>query len=722
MDMYSYESGDDCDAQPNQLSAEYFGPAALIPFPAHQSPSRAAMSTAYMGQRLITINSKAPVVSTGLDDAYCKYTFRIDMERDGTVVAIYYKTPENDIKNAYILFQSSGNNGEFELFIVETEHCSIKTPTFGFTYVFTDLIKRVRPGVMFRKGDVFAHSPSINTELGYEADHSAVTPRTLMVSDPATGEDSIKFCKEALEEYKFHMFATITVNTTTNQVPLNLYGDDEVYKSWPNVGEKVRDDGIIFAVRTVDNVALAPQALGHRALKTPDLIFDTCYNAPPGSEVISVNVLHDDTDPTPFPHAESQLLAYHNIKYAWMKQLYDRCMNYRRDAERGGLRVSFSPELNQLLTYCYAVVYRKQIRSDDNNPSSVVLINKHTKVAPFRIVFTIRHEVVPGRGFKFSDRSGSKGVQGFEIVPRSQMPFDENGRYVDVIVSANSTVNRQNPNRDFEHYIGAVAEKIEQRVISDVTSRMGQVDRSHISKTRALVARMGDEEVMTLTDWIMGGYAIVNSDIAKLYERGVYPNSIAQRRELLACVIRFGATCVVKHDEPRDTKAIIADIEESIYRPQRHFLQWRDANGKLHRYEREMLVAPLLMHLLYKLPNEGNAQSSSVRTPHDTPAGTRRPDLVRKPGRFTGSRGLGESENRMALNMAQHGPALLFNLSHSSQACRTFVGRVLSSERPTALVDPLSDVPLGETRIHGVVGHIFSVFGIELRYINNERG
>ena len=53
-----------------------------------------------------------------------------------------------------------------------------------------------------------------------------------------------------------------------DEVPLNLYGDDENYKIHPDVGELIRSDGVLFASRKLIT-GLYPIQMSRKALRTP---------------------------------------------------------------------------------------------------------------------------------------------------------------------------------------------------------------------------------------------------------------------------------------------------------------------------------------------------------------------------------------------------------------------------------------------------------------------
>ena len=59
-----------------------------------------------------------------------------------------------------------------------------------------------------------------------------------------------------------------------NEFPLNLYGDDLHYKPFPEIGEAIREDGLLMALRRFD-ANLAPAMVSRRDLQEIDYLFDT---------------------------------------------------------------------------------------------------------------------------------------------------------------------------------------------------------------------------------------------------------------------------------------------------------------------------------------------------------------------------------------------------------------------------------------------------------------
>lgn len=67
--------------------------------------------------------------------------------------------------------------------------------------------------------------------------------------------------------------AVVAPELKENQVLVNLYGDENSYKPFPNIGDTIRPDGLLMAVHTVDGEPLSEKDLIN--LREVDLINDT---------------------------------------------------------------------------------------------------------------------------------------------------------------------------------------------------------------------------------------------------------------------------------------------------------------------------------------------------------------------------------------------------------------------------------------------------------------
>ncbi|MFO5890522.1 hypothetical protein ACLBSJ_32400, partial [Klebsiella pneumoniae] len=84
------------------------------------------------------------------------------------------------------------------------------------------------------------------------------------------------------------------------------------YKPFPDIGDVIRPDGVIFAIRDHDD-DLAPAEMTPRALRTLDRTFDRAVIGTPGAKVIDIDIWRDErVNPSPTPTGkDAQLVKYH---------------------------------------------------------------------------------------------------------------------------------------------------------------------------------------------------------------------------------------------------------------------------------------------------------------------------------------------------------------------------------------------------------------------------
>lgn len=90
----------------------------------------------------------------------------------------------------------------------------------------------------------------------------------------------------------------------------------------------------------------------------------------------------------------------------------------------------------------------------DHDEPGVVTDVHRTKNGP---VVLVKSQKPAQSGDKISGRHGNKGVT--NVLPDHEMPVDEQGRPVDMVISSLGTISRANPSAIFEAYLGKIAEK-----------------------------------------------------------------------------------------------------------------------------------------------------------------------------------------------------------------------------------------------------------------------
>ena len=385
------------------------GSITMNPFIASCSSSRSTMCSSFMSQMQVLSGSTPRVVSTGAEREYGKYTMRIEIPCRCKVLNIIKKYPKYLGTHTFkangettIIYENL-DNGELGCVRIPTYHCNHKA--LGFEYKINPIVKNLTPGTLLEAGTVLADSPSVKETGDY---HYGIQTNVAFMSVPGIIEDGVVASKSYLERMVSRGYAQKTMEWGLDEYPLNLYGDDEVYKPFPEIGERVRDDGVIFATRKYDPI-LAICNMSVEALKTINHTFDEVIYISPSSvsaddmpvvENISIWHTHNtDLHRTP-TSMEAQLRKYHDATKIYHTSIYDTYL--REQTRRKGNVVTSNPFHATLVRCCV----------NDNNipkmqlPKSITRTFRRNKLQDWRISIELGWNIRPSLGSKVSDCYG----------------------------------------------------------------------------------------------------------------------------------------------------------------------------------------------------------------------------------------------------------------------------------------------------------------------------
>lgn len=385
--------------QPNELSPELLGANALNPFPGHDSSSRAVMISSHVGQALVVDGATVRRCQTGVEREYAKYTFKIKMPCDALIIRCMHKYPptvgETTIKEnplTAVVYRDCETN---EVGVLELPTYNCLHQSFGFRYVYKKAIEQLIPGNFIPKDTVLADSPAVTDEGDYKY---GVETQIAMMSYQPVIEDGIIASEEYLERLKTRGYGSRRLSWGKNYFPLNLYGDDQHYKPFPDVGDKIRPDGLLFALRAYDEL-LAPVHMTPRALQEVDYVFDKTVYAEPNARVIDAVVYKGNNNKSNMPSGmEEQTEKYHRKEYHFYKQLIEEYQSLR-NRDRDELRLT--PAFHRLLVEGLAFT------NDDPNHRVNKTINR-SPLDEWCVDITFEYEMVPTIGSKLTDLHGGR--------------------------------------------------------------------------------------------------------------------------------------------------------------------------------------------------------------------------------------------------------------------------------------------------------------------------
>ena len=217
----------------------------MQPFKPANSGSRALLSSVHMEHFMVLTYGETPLVQTGYETEFGEHSssFIVADSNYRVIAKINKFTFDN---NHYYLILENLDTGEYDY--VERVGYKYNTESYGYLWDNSriDAIK---------VGDVIEAGRTIKTSIGFDEygnKKNGVNLITMYLSSAQNMEDSVIISETAASKLETTLIKNTNIMINDNDVLLNLYGDNGVYKTFPDVGEYVRN-GIFCAIRRVEN-------------------------------------------------------------------------------------------------------------------------------------------------------------------------------------------------------------------------------------------------------------------------------------------------------------------------------------------------------------------------------------------------------------------------------------------------------------------------------------
>jgi len=234
------------------------------------------------------------------------------------------------------------------------------------------------------------------------------------------------------------------INTNMKRYPLNLYGNEDQYRIFPDIGDTVNADGILCAFRPIRKFS-AMSDLTPEKLKVVNHLFDQKIYAHPGAKVVDVEIHMDSRSDLPARIYE-QIKIYYEARLAYWREIVDVYETVKH--------LPISHKFNTLVVRAMGrLLAAKQSVPGIGKRPKTVLVDKFNPVT-LRIDITLAHQVIVNKGHKSAGREGAKGV--IIVKPDNEMPVDEQGFRADLCIDPVSVLKRTNISQLYEQYINRV--------------------------------------------------------------------------------------------------------------------------------------------------------------------------------------------------------------------------------------------------------------------------
>lgn len=383
---------------PNQLKPDLLGVTALNPWPGHDSSSRAAMMSSHIGQALVVKGADIRRCQTGVEREYAQHTFRIEMPCNALIIKCIQKYPAtlgvNDIGDNPVTSVIYEDTETKEIGVLDLTKFHWLHQHYGFHYKYNrSVLEKLVPNSYIPKGTVIADSPSVTENGDYK--YGVETQIALMSYQPVI-EDGVIASESYLKKLTTTAYGSRIVSWGKDFFPLNVYGNDKVYQPFPNIGQRIRDDELVFALRKYDEY-LAPAQMTPKKLQEVSYLFDRPYYGIGGAKVIDV-IVHKGSNPK--SNMPSGMVDQTNMYFKKEFTYYSSLLETERSLfKKRGETLRISKELHQLLVEARAF-------TDDYAKSKISKTRNRNPLDEWTVEIIFEYESVPTIGSKITDLHG----------------------------------------------------------------------------------------------------------------------------------------------------------------------------------------------------------------------------------------------------------------------------------------------------------------------------
>lgn len=402
-----------------------------MPFECTNSASRKNMFSSQYQQRVCLEDPEIPYISTGYENLFGQRSSAyVQTDRKWRVIGKIEKFSNAPGHHYYLFVIDEHNNMD----VVERVSYCHNTESYGFLYN-NEYLDKLQVGSEIPSNQTVKKSKSFDTADNYMTGKNL---RVAYIADASTTEDAIEISESTSMALARPEIKKVTILINDNDIPLNLYGDDSVYKIMPDIGEDIKN-GIICGTRTERNDEIFFTQSGER-LKVP-MINDTTFKTK--GRVIDINVYCNRDIATSNNGIYEGQLSYYDRDYKrFCGEVVELLRNYIDNS-----MYKKTHELSKLYTTCEDVISGKQYFKDNVFSNIVVELTVYRK-APLEV------------GDKVTSRYGGKGVIS-KIISDNEMPrVSGTDEIIDLIWNQATCVNRLNPGQLFELSLNFIASNI----------------------------------------------------------------------------------------------------------------------------------------------------------------------------------------------------------------------------------------------------------------------
>lgn len=391
-----------------------------IPYNPTNSGARKIMNGTHQSHTLVLTRGEVPYIMTGFENRFGERSSSIlKTETDYEVVAKISKFSYAP-NHHYFLIVRDLNKPKLD--IIERVSYNHRTEMYGYLHNNTIMDSYATPGMIIPKGEVIRRS------TGFDQFGNKTNGRNINVMYEALDdnmEDSVVISDYCSKMLSAPLIRNVSIIINENDIPLNLYGNDTMYKIFPDIGEDIKD-GILMAYRREKR----EESIYTQSVARLQQIMMSDDKVSLKGKVIDIDIKCNNPEHIRSRSYNQQFLAYYNDRMRFNNELI----------------AVVAPFIAQGYKLSYELLKRFTLANDEINGKKFIDKKAFSNII---IEFSVMENRVLGIGDKVADRYGGKGVVS-KIIPQENMPKLPNGQYIDMIKNSSTMYNRENAAQVFE--------------------------------------------------------------------------------------------------------------------------------------------------------------------------------------------------------------------------------------------------------------------------------
>lgn len=420
------------DENPERIYAQML----TVPFGPTEDGSRGLIAGHQYAHLIPLSHPETPIIGTGYENKFGdRSPSIIQLDSDYEIIGKVSKFKNKPDHIYYLIVLNKETN---ELDYIERIPYKYTGESYGILYD-NKWMDEVKPGTVAKKGSILRKSTAYDDYLNR---CDGVNIRTAYICLEENTEDAIKMSKTGARKLSSPLIHKVSIIKNSNDIFLNIMGDkgntdinlsmnnnnlEEIYKSFPDVGEKLKNGILVACRKIVKKESLFMQSVDR--LKQI-MMSDDKFTITGDCRVEDIDIYVNNPTKLSQEFYDSQLLYYYNDSIRFMNEFVDMVGPYVVQ--------------NYKLSYRLEMMYTKFLKI--LNGTQFI---EEKKFSDLLIKFYIVEENFLSPCDKIADRFGGKGVVS-TITDDALMPRTEDGELIEMILNPEGVPNRENGGQLYE--------------------------------------------------------------------------------------------------------------------------------------------------------------------------------------------------------------------------------------------------------------------------------